>query len=180
VLLGRSLSKYVEAGENIGLVSFSDNTEIVKFGKQIRRKLKDIEKDGPEKYLLVVTGHQGEPKSTLSKMVRKEIKFNFKREDHVIFSCTIMPSEINILNRKNLEDELQNLGIRVFRDIHVSGHAAKEDLRDLLNMLKPENVIPAHGDKDMKDSLAKLAIEKGYKLDKTVHILEDGYLLELK
>ena len=179
VLLGRSLAKYVEAAENINLVNFSDEVEIVKYGKQIRNYLKKVEADGPEKYLLVVTGHQGEPKSTLSKMVRKDIKFRFKPEDHVIFSCTIIPSEINIINRKNLEDELKILGVRVFRDIHVSGHAAKEDLRDLINMLKPGHIIPAHGTLDMEMSLANLAIEKGYDLDKNIHLMKDGDELEL-
>ena len=180
VFLGRSLAKYTEAGENVGLVRFSKKVEIVKYGKQIRRKLKQIEKEGPEKYLLVVTGHQGEPKSTLSKMVKKEIKFKFKSEDHVIFSCTIIPSETNIINRKNLEDQLNNLGVRIFRDIHVSGHAAKEDLRDLINMLNPEHIIPAHGDIDMEMSLANLAVEKGYEIGKSVHILKNGSNLVLK
>ena len=174
VFLGRSLAKYTEAGENISLVKFSKKVEIVKYGKQIKRKLKQIEKDGPEKYLLVVTGHQGEPKSTLSKMVKKDIKFKFRPEDHVIFSCTIIPSEVNIVNRKNLEDGLSQLGVRIFRDIHVSGHAAKEDLRDLINMLKPGHIIPAHGNIDMKMSLANLAIEKRYEMDKNIHILKNG------
>ncbi|MCK5282319.1 MAG: RNase J family beta-CASP ribonuclease [Nanoarchaeota archaeon] len=180
VLLGRSLAKYVEAGENINLIKFSDQVEIVKYGKQIKNRLKRIEKEGPEKYLLVVTGHQGEPKSTLSKMVRRDIKFHFKPEDHVIFSCTIIPSEVNITNRKNLEEELNHLGVRVFRDIHVSGHAAKEDLRDLINMLKPQHIIPAHGNIDMEMSLANLAIEKGYKMDKNIHIMKDGSNLVIK
>lgn len=174
VLLGRSLAKYVEAGENIGIIKFSGQAEIVRYGKQIKRKLRQIEKEGPEKYLLVVTGHQGEPKSTLSKMAKKELKFKFRPEDHVIFSCTIIPSEINIINRKNLEEDLNNLRVRVFRDIHVSGHAAREDLRDLINMLNPQHIIPAHGNTDMKMSLANLAVEKGYKIEKNIHILKNG------
>jgi ribonuclease J len=180
VLLGRSLGKYVEAGENIDIINFSDKVEIARYGKQIRKKLKDIEQSGSEKYLLVVTGHQGEPKSTLSKMVRKEFNFKFRPEDHVIFSCTIIPSEVNVENRKNLENDLKKLGVRVFRDIHVSGHAAKEDLRDLINMLKPQNIIPAHGNIDMKMSLATLAIEKGYKTGKNIHIMKNGEHLNLK
>ncbi len=179
VLLGRSLGKYVEAGENAGVVNFSDEVEMVRFGKQIGKRLNEIRKEGPENYLLVVTGHQGEPQSTLSKMVNGTFKFDFKSEDHVIFSCTIIPTETNIENRERLEKELKEKGVRVFRDIHVSGHAAKEDLRDLLNMVRPKHLIPAHGNTEMKESLMQLALQKGYQKGKTVHILSDGESLEL-
>ncbi|MBD3164800.1 RNase J family beta-CASP ribonuclease [Candidatus Woesearchaeota archaeon] len=179
VFLGRSLAKYTEAGENIGLVKFSGRVEIVKYGNKIKRKLSQVMKQGPEKYLLVVTGHQGEPKSTLSRMVKKGINFKFRPEDHVIFSCRIIPSQINVINRKKLEDELMHRGARIFRDIHVSGHAAKEDLRDMLTMLSPQHIVPAHGNLDMKMSLANLAIEKGYEMEKSIHILKDGETLKL-
>ena len=174
VFLGRSLAKYTAAGEKVDLVNFSKDVEIVKFGKQIKRRLKKIEREGKDKYLLVVTGHQGEPKSTLAKMVNGGIPFNFNAEDHVIFSCTVIPSEINKKNRAEVEKRLREHGVRIFRDIHASGHASKEDLRDLINLVNPENIIPAHGDKEMKEALVDLAIEKGYKLGKTVHMMRDG------
>ena len=174
IFLGRSLAKYTAAGEKIDIINFSKDVEIVKFGKQIKRRLKKIERDGKEKYLLVVSGHQGEPKSTLSKMVNGEIPFKFNSEDHIIFSCTVIPSDINIQNRAELEKRLRQHGVRIFRDIHASGHASKEDLRDLLNLVKPENIIPAHGDDEMKMALVDLAIEKGYKKGKTVHMIHDG------
>ena len=146
VFLGRSLAKYTQSGENIGLVNFSKEVEIVKFGKQIRRKLKEIEADGREKYLMVVTGHQGETKATLSKIADKVLPFKLYSEDHIIFSCTIIPSPTNIANREMLENKLKKHGVRIFKDIHVSGHAAREDLRDLINLVQPKNLIPAHGD----------------------------------
>jgi len=174
IFLGRSLAKYTQAGENVDIVNFSKEVEIVKFGKHIKKKIKEIEKNGKEKYLLVVTGHQGEPKSTLSKIVNGEVPFKFSSEDHVIFSCTVIPSEVNIKNRAELEKRLREHGVRIFRDIHASGHASREDLRDLLNLVKPKHIIPAHGEKDMKEALVDLAVEKGYKKGKTVHIVHDG------
>ena len=179
IFLGRSLAKYTEAGENIDLVNFSKDVEIVKFGKQVKDRIKKIEKEAPDKYLLVVTGHQGEPKSTLSKMVNGIIPFKFKPEDHVIFSCTVIPSKINIENRAVLESKLRGFDIRIFKDIHASGHASKEDLRDLLNLVKPEHIIPAHGDDEMKQALADLAFEKGYSKSH-VHMVHDGDLLEIR
>ncbi len=179
VFLGRSLAKYSLAAEKIGLVNFSKDVEIVKYGSKIRKKLNEIYKKGKEKYLLVVTGHQGEKKATLSKMVRKELPFNFEPEDHMIFSCTVIPSQVNIENRDMLERQLESHHIRIFKDIHQSGHASREDLRDLINLVRPKHIIPAHGEPEMKEALASLAVEKGYKRGKTLHLINDGQRLQL-
>lgn len=180
VFLGRSLYKYSNAAENAGLINFSKEARIVKYSSKIKSELMRIEKKGYQKYLLVITGHQGEKKATLSKMVKKELPFKFEPEDHVIFSCTVIPSEVNLENRKAVEDRLKYLGVRIFKDIHVSGHASREDLRDLINLVKPKHIIPAHGEPDMKKALVALAIEKGYKEGKTVHIIHDGDMISLK
>lgn len=178
VFLGRSLSKYVEAAESINLVKFSDNVELVRYGKKIRKRLSEIQQDGKDKYLLVVTGHQGESKATLSKMVDEKFKFNFSEEDHVIFSCTVIPTPINIESRRVLDSKLKDLGVRLFTDIHVSGHGAREDLRELLNILKPKHVIPSHGDKDKRRGFAELAKQMGWQMPK-IHMMDNGQRLNL-
>ncbi|MFH1642682.1 MAG: RNase J family beta-CASP ribonuclease [Nanoarchaeota archaeon] len=174
VLLGRSLAKYVQAGKNIGIADFANNIEIVKYGSKIKKKLGQIQKKGKEKFVLVVTGHQGEQKATLSKMIKKTLPFKFDPEDHVIFSCTVIPTQTNIENRRILEDQLKHNRVRIFKDIHQSGHASKEDLRDLINLVKPDNIIPAHGEPEMKDALIQLAIEKGYEKGKNVYLIKNG------
>lgn len=174
VFLGRSMAKYVAAAEEAGVAYFSKDVEIVKYGSKIRRKLGELEKKGFDKYLLVVTGHQGEPKSTLSRMVNKEIPFHFDHEDHVIFACQIIPTKINREMREELEKKLKSYGVRIFRDIHVSGHASREDLRDLIHLLNPRHIIPAHGEKDKVDAFKTLCEELGYKHDKTFHALKNG------
>ncbi|MBS3107205.1 RNase J family beta-CASP ribonuclease [Candidatus Woesearchaeota archaeon] len=179
VILGRSLGKYIEAAENVHLVDFSKTCEIVRYGKHIRRKLQEIQRS-PEKYVMIVTGHQAEPKATLSKIARRELQFRFSKEDHIIFSCGVIPTAINQENRHKLEEDLKEMGVRIFKDIHVSGHAAKEDLRDLLTLLKPKHLIPAHGELDMRMALANLAVERGYRMDKNIHILHNGGHLQLR
>ncbi|MCH8003504.1 MAG: ribonuclease J, partial [Nanoarchaeota archaeon] len=174
VFMGRSLSKYVKAAENVGLVNFSKDIEIVKYGRQIERKLKKVDKER-KKYLLVVTGHQGEPKSVLYRIAKGELKFKLYHDDNVIFSCKTIPTPTNIANREALENELKRFGVRIFKDIHQSGHAAREDLRDFINLVKPKNIIPAHGNKEMKDALADLAVEMGYKRDKNIFLVKDGH-----
>jgi len=155
LFLGRSLSKYVRAGEDINIIKFSKDANILRFRGQVSGQLKKVQKN-PGKYLLVMTGHQGEPKAVLSRMVRNEFPFKFQPEDHVIFSCKVIPTEINKENREKLENRLKNLGVRIFKDVHVSGHAAREDHRDLINMVKPKHIIPAHGEPEMKAALAML------------------------
>lgn len=173
VFLGRSLSKYVKAGENTNIINFSKDVEIVSFRKKINKKLKEITEKGKEKYVLVVTGHQGEPKAVLSRMAHGLTNFKFSSEDFVIFSCKTIPTETNIYNRTVLEDALKKHGVRLFKDIHVSGHSAKEDLKDMLLLVKPKNVIPAHGDRKMREGMAEICREMKLK-ETQIHLLKDG------
>ena len=162
IFLGRSLSKYITAAENLRLVDFSKKGEIVRFSSMVKKKLNEVEKKGRHKYLLVVTGHQGEPGSILQKIASGKLGFRLGYEDLVIFSCTVIPTEINRKNREDLEKALRAKGVRIFRDIHVSGHGAREDHRDLINMLKPKYVIPSHGPRELLSGAGELLQEMGY------------------
>lgn len=173
VFLGRSLNKYVTAGEKVKIVNFSKHCEIVRYSSKARKRLRDINRKGRERYLLVVTGHQGEPKSMLAKMASGKMNFRFEKGDHVIFACGVIPTKTNKINRELLEGELKSQGVRIFKDIHVSGHCAKEDQRDLLEMIKPMHIIPTHGEKEMKVAMAELAYEMGWKKE-FVHMLKNG------
>jgi ribonuclease J len=174
VFLGRSIGKYVAAAEASGVATFGKEVEIVKYGAQVRKYLSKIK--NPEKYLFVATGHQGEPKATLWKMVKGS--FPFKEGDEVVFSCTVIPTPENIKNRERLEEEIQRKKVRIFKDVHVSGHGSREDLRDMLSLVKPEHVIPTHGEIPQLNAARDLALELGWKNDK-IHILKNGERLKL-
>ena len=178
VFMGRSMAKYVRAAEATGIANFTNKVEILKYSGQIKRKLNKIAKERG-RYLMVVTGHQGEPKSTLAKMMNGELKFNFFPEDHIIFSCRTIPTPTNIENRQKLEANLRTFNVRIFKDIHQSGHAAREDLRDLINLVKPKHIIPAHGELRMTSALADLAVEMGYKQGQNVHVMGNGERIKL-
>jgi ribonuclease J len=177
VFLGRSLNKYVGAASRIDMCPFRQDIEMVSYRNQLEKKLKQMNKER-EKYLIVCTGHQGEPGSILDRLSKNKLPFQFRSQDHVLFSSSVIPTPINIENREKLDTKLKKTGVRIFNNIHVSGHAGREDLRDFLNLINPEHVIPAHGSHDKIAPMAELAREMGYK-DKNVHLLSDGHRLDL-
>ncbi len=162
LFLGRSLAKYVSAAQSIGLADFAQQVELFKYRSKIEKVLKRVEKEGKHKYLLVATGHQGEPGSTLQRITAGEYPFKFVPGDQIIFSCKTIPTPVNLANRAKMERRLLDSGARIFKDVHVSGHAAREDLRDLIELVKPQQIIPAHGPKSMRKNLLSLGLEIGY------------------
>jgi len=171
VILGRSLSKYMGAAEEVGLAPFLKGVKVIKYREEITKFLKKANSE-KDKYLLIITGHQGEPKALLSRIVTKEIPFDLKPNDIVVFSCQVIPAEINIKNREELEEKLKRLKVRIFRDVHVSGHAFREDLRDFIKMTRPKFIFPTHGLKKMTDAYLELAKEEGYN-ENNVFILKN-------
>ncbi|PIY59800.1 ribonuclease J [Candidatus Woesearchaeota archaeon CG_4_10_14_0_8_um_filter_47_5] len=180
LFLGRSLAKYTEAAQACGIINFSGEAEIIKYKSAIRRRLRKLEKEGNrEQYLLVVTGHQGEPDAVLSAMAAGTLSFTFYPGDYVLFSCAVIPTPTTRKNRERLEGELQQKQVRIFRDLHVSGHASKEEHRDLISLLRPRHLIPAHGEPPMIAALGELATEMGYREGKTLHSLHEGERIRL-
>ncbi len=178
ILMGRSMFKYSDAAERIGLINYSREAEILSYGRIIKKKLKDIEKNR-SKYVIVCTGNQGEPEAVLSKMADGRLPLKFKIEDHIIFACKTIPEPQNIKNRTILEEKLKQKRVRIFTDIHASGHCGREDLRDLIKMVKPQHIFPAHGDRPKLMGLSELANEMGYKTGKNIHVMEDGKRITL-
>ena len=178
IFAGRSIAKYVEAAEAIGIVNFSHDVIMLRYKDQVRKKLKKIENRKSE-FLIVCTGHQGEKDAILSRIVDNTIPFNLGKGDHVVLSCTVIPAPLNVANRKELEEKLMARGVRIFKDIHVSGHAAREDHREFLMLLKPKHIIPAHAPFEYTVHMANLAKELGYVLGKTVHLMEDGQRVKI-
>jgi len=178
LFIGRSLFRYVNAAAKVNLVPFIKDIELISYKNQIEKALRQVMKNR-EKYLIVCTGHQGEPGSVLDRLVRGQLPFQFSPKDHVIFASRIIPSPINIANRGQMEKKMKEAGVRIFTDVHVSGHCAREDLRDFIEMVKPKHIIPAHGDMVKLTPLAELATELGYVLGKNVHLMQNGQTLKI-
>jgi ribonuclease J len=173
VIFGRSMNKYISSAEKAKIINLSEGVELFKYGPQVKKKLKEIQKN-PGKYLVICTGHQGEAGAILPRMAVGDLPYQFQDGDHVIFACKTIPAPVNLENRAALEAKLKQKKVRMFLDIHSSGHLAREDHRDFINMLKPEHIVPAQGDREKLMPLAELAEEMGYKMDENVHVMHDG------
>jgi len=177
IFLGRSLNKYVSAATRIDMCPFRNDVEIASFRHQLEKKLHQVGKNRAD-YMVVCTGHQGEPGSILDRLAKNRLPFRFQNQDHVVFSSSVIPTKINIENRDKLDNQLKKRGVRLFNNIHVSGHAGREDLRDFINLVNPEHIIPAHGDHKKIAPMVELAEELGYKNKKNIHLINDQQRLD--
>ncbi len=180
VFMGRSMEKYLLAAHDLGYITLPDDVEIYGQRKDVDKALKKIMEDGKEKYLPVVTGHQGEPGSILIRIANGETPFKIESGDRVVFSANIIPSPMTRANRYALETKLKMRGARIYDDVHVSGHAYREDHWEMLRMVQPTHVIPAHGDLAMHSAYIEMAEDAGYVLGETVHLLRNGEILFLE
>ncbi len=179
IFMGRSLSKYTKAAENIGLVDYSKDVEILTYARQVEKTLKRVEKNR-EDYLVVCTGSQAEPNAILTRIGTGQLPFKFVHDDHIIFSSKTIPVEPNIGNREKLERQLNGKGVRIFRDIHVSGHGSIEDMRDMIDMVNPEVIIPGHGDHKVVSNIEQLTDILGYRPGKSLIYLTNGKTYKIK
>ena len=177
VFLGRSLNKYVLSASRVDLCPFIHDIELGTYKNQVEKKLKNVGKNRQD-YLVVCTGHQGEPGSILDRLSKNKLPFQFQSKDHLIFSSSIIPTKINIENREKLDLRFKKKGVRIFNNLHVSGHAGREDLRDFINLVNPEHIIPAHGGHDKIAPMVTLGEELGYKNNKTIHLINDKQRLD--
>ena len=178
IFLGRSLNKYVSAARDVNKAPFINDIKLVTYRKHLEHTLKNINKN-KKNFLIVCTGHQGEPGSILDRIARHQFQLRLSPGDHIIFSSKTIPTPINEENRQQLERRLKKHHVIIFDNVHVSGHGGREDLRDLIKLIQPEHVIPSHGDLKKLTAGAALAVEIGYKLNKTVHLMQNGQELIL-
>ncbi|MCD6453052.1 MAG: ribonuclease J [Dehalococcoidales bacterium] len=131
--------------------------------------------------ILITTGSQGEPTSALVRIAnRAHRQVHILRGDTVVISATPIPGNEALVNRTI--DTLLKQGANVVYDklaqVHVHGHASQEELKLLLNLVKPRFFIPIHGEYRHLNLHAKLAQSVGMPQE-NIFVLEDGDILEL-
>ncbi|HMD52104.1 MAG TPA: ribonuclease J [Solirubrobacteraceae bacterium] len=139
-LVGRSMRKNVGIGRNLGHI------EIPEGGLVGAREIGDFPDD---RVVIISTGSQGEPLSALRRMAyRDHPQVELKRGDTVVFSATPIPGNERAVGETI--DRLYHIGCDVItpRDapVHASGHGYAEEVKLMLNLVKPRYVMPFHGD----------------------------------
>lgn len=176
--MGRSMKKYVSSAIDVGMCPFQKDIQLVTYKKQLESVFKRVERERGNS-LVVCTGHQGEPGSIMDRLSRGKLPFNFRNSDNIIFSSKTIPAPANVANKEQMDKRLKKFGVRLFDNIHVSGHPGREDLRDLITMINPEHIIPAHGSLMHLTPMVELAKEMGYKTGKNCHLMSNGQRLRL-
>lgn len=140
------------------------------------RKINSID---PNKVLIICTGSQGEQSSALSKIAQGTHKFiKLQEDDVIIFSSRIIPgNELAVLG---IQNAIVKRKIEIITDvdceIHASGHPSKEELRHLYSLVKPNCLIPVHGETMQLYKHAEIA--KEYEI-KNVIVPQDGCIIKL-
>ncbi|MFQ3293948.1 MAG: ribonuclease J [Halobacteriales archaeon] len=179
VLLGRSMEKYSGTAERLDYVDFPEDLGMFGHRKSVDRTFKRVMKDGKEKYLPIVTGHQGEPRAMLTRMGRGETPYDIQKGDKVIFSARVIPEPTNEGQRYQSERLLRMQGARIYDEVHVSGHLNREGHYEMLDALQPQHIIPAHQDMKGISDYVNLAEDEGYSVDRDLHITRNGKMIQL-
>ena len=171
-LSGRSLENVTSVSRQLGFLTVPDG---ILFSIDKLKNYRD------EDVVLVTTGSQGEPMSALARMAMGDHKkVSVGANDFVIISATPIPG--NEKSVSNTINELMKLGAEVIYEkslgIHVSGHAAQEELKLIMNLVKPQYFIPVHGEQKHLRRHAALAESVGIAPDH-IMIPELGSVIEL-
>ena len=166
---GRSMVNTINIASELGYLSLPENILIE--GEMLRNY-------PDEQTVIITTGSQGESMAALSRMANgTHRKISIKPNDMIIFSSSPIPG--NEKSVTGVINELMRKGADViFQDVHVSGHACKEDIKLIYSLLHPKYCIPVHGEYKHLVAQAKIAEELGYTRD-AIKILSSGEVLEL-
>jgi ribonuclease J len=171
-LVGRSMRKNVNIGRSLGHIDFPEGALI---------QPQEVEDWPDERIVVISTGSQGEPLSALRRMAHNDHRaIKLHRGDTVVFSATPIPGNERAVGETI--DRLYHIGCDVITPreapIHASGHGYTEELKLMLNLVKPRYVMPAHGDHKRLHLHSQLAEAVGIDPDR-IFQGENGLPLEL-
>lgn len=170
--LGRSMNTNVGVARELGHLKVESSWLL---------PIEEIDEYPPEKIAVISTGSQGEPLSALSLMAARDHRWIELHEgDTVVLSATPIPGNESAVHR--VIDGLMRIGVDVVQPpdapVHVSGHAAADELKFMLDLVKPKWFIPLHGEYRHLAAHARLAQEAGVPKERSL-VVEDGDVVEV-
>jgi ribonuclease J len=171
-VVGRSMVNNVKMAIELGYLNVSPDMLLT---------IGEINRLPPRKVVMACTGSQGEPTSALVRMASEEYRsVSIRPGDTVIVSATPIPGNEELIN--HTLNNLFRLGADVYYDelldVHVSGHASREEQKLMINLIKPRFFVPIHGDYRHLVLHAQMAQQLGIPA-KNIFVIESGQVLEL-
>jgi ribonuclease J len=171
-VVGRSMVNNVKMATELGYLNVSPDMLLT---------IGEINQLPPRKVVMVCTGSQGEPTSALVRMASDEYRsISIRPGDTVIVSATPIPGNEELIN--HTLNNLFRLGADVYYDelldVHVSGHASREEQKLMINLIKPRFFVPIHGDYRHLVLHAQMAEQLGIPA-KNIFVIESGQVIEL-
>lgn len=154
-VVGRSMVNNVTIASRLGYLNVPDGLLI---------EISELDNYTPEKIVIISTGSQGEPMAALTRMAMAEHrKIEIEPGDTVIISASPIPGNERLIGRtiNHLFKQGAHVIYHAFSGVHVSGHASQEELKLMLNLVKPRYFLPLHGEYRMLVHHARLAEQVG-------------------
>jgi len=170
-VVGRSMVNVVQIAQDMGYLNVCSGTLV---------DIDELKTLPQNRAVILTTGSQGEPMSALTRIsVSEHRKVEIIRGDTVIIAATPIPGNEKLVSRTidNLFARGANVIYERVSGVHVSGHASQEELKMMLNLLKPKYLIPIHGEYRMLVHRAKLATKVGIR-EENIFISENGQIME--
>ncbi|HEX8997938.1 MAG TPA: ribonuclease J [Ktedonobacterales bacterium] len=171
-LVGRSMVNNVQMAIELGYLNVPVGT---------LARAEDINKIPASKLVIICTGSQGEPTSALTKIANGDHWLvQIERGDTVILSSTPIVGNERAVSR-NIDNLMRQGALLYYQgkaQVHVSGHASREELKLMLALTRPRCVIPVHGEYRMLSQHADLAVSMGVAPNRTV-VAQDGDIIEV-
>ncbi|MDI1459400.1 ribonuclease J [Catellatospora sp. KI3] len=171
-LIGRSMVRNMGIARDLGLLRVKAHQVV---------NLEDAANLPPDEIVLMSTGSQGEPMSALGRMATGDHRhITIAPGDTVVLASSLVPGNETSVYR--VINQLARAGATVIHKdvakVHVSGHAPAGELLYLLNVVKPSNLMPVHGEWRHLRAHARLGVESGVQADRVV-LCEDGDVVDL-
>ncbi|MDE5412909.1 ribonuclease J [Alkalihalobacterium chitinilyticum] len=169
-IVGRSMEKVISIANDLGYLNAPDELFI---------DVDQVKNYRPHQVAIITTGSQGEPMSALTRMARgAHRQITLSSEDTVIIAASPIPGNEKSVSK--IIDQLYRIGADVVyghTKVHASGHGSAEELKLMLNLMKPKYFLPIHGEYRMQIAHRDLAVEVGVNPSK-IFLVEKGEVVE--
>jgi len=171
-IAGHSMAENIKVARQLGILDLPDDLLI-----DVNR----VSSIQPHKLVIMVTGSQGEPTSVLSRMAAGKYRaLEVEKGDTIVLSSHPIPGNEEMVYRtiNRLFQKGANVVYDPIAQVHVSGHARQEEMRLLINLVRPKYLLPIHGELRHLHEHSKIAIQSGIPKE-NIFVVENGQVIEI-